>query len=89
MQFQKEIYEQKFKELLEQKQIVKSNASFKINLFFKKAESSYLIAHFLKKQKENPEQLYWWQWTITYKLLFDALCGEISNSSKRIRSKNS
>ena len=75
MQFQKVIYGQKFKELVKEETIVKSNAHFKIKLFFKKAESSYLIANHHKNQKEHPEQIYWWQWAITisyYSMLYAA-----------------
>jgi len=75
MQFQKEIYNEKFKKLLKEDLIVNSNAQFKIKLFLKKAENSYLIANHHKTQKENPEQIYWWQWAITisyYSMLYAA-----------------
>ncbi|MFW6272239.1 MAG: HEPN domain-containing protein [bacterium] len=75
MQFQKELYEQKFNDLIKNNLIIKSNANFKIKLFFKKAESSYLIANHHKNQKDNPQQIYWWQWAITisyYSMLYAA-----------------
>lgn len=75
MQFNKEKYEEKFKELTKINLIKHSQDNFKITLFFKKAESSFLIANHHAKQEENPEQLYWWQWAITisyYAMLYAA-----------------
>jgi len=53
MEFIKEKYEEKFKELKKQHLIVESTATFKINLFFKKAEASLLIAINQKLPKKS------------------------------------
>ena len=64
-----------FKEFLEKGLIVKSDANFKINLFLKKAEGSFLIALHNKTPPKTPDLIYWWQWSITiayYSMLYAA-----------------
>lgn len=65
MEFNKELYEERFKELKEVGLIIKSDASFKIKLFLDKSEASFLIANNHKYPPEFPEKIYWWQWSIT------------------------
>lgn len=75
MVFNKQKYEEKFKEFRQEHFIVKSDVVFKINLFFKKAEASYLIALSHRNPKQQPDNLYWWQWSITiayYSMLYAA-----------------
>ncbi|MFP4195563.1 MAG: HEPN domain-containing protein [Candidatus Woesearchaeota archaeon] len=75
MRFDKQAYEKKFKEMQREGLISESNSIFKIRLFFKKAESSYLIALYHKNPPEDPEKLYWWQWSIViayYSMLYSA-----------------
>ena len=73
MEFIKEKYEEKFKELKKQHLIIKSDATFKISLFFKKAEASLLIAINQRNPPKTPEKIYWLQWSITiayYSMLY-------------------
>ena len=73
MEFNKKIYEERFKELKKVGQIVKSDASFKIRLFLDKSEASFLIANNHKNPPEFPKKIYWWQWSITiayYSILY-------------------
>lgn len=75
MDFIKENYEKKFKELKKQGFIVNSDATFKINLFFKKSEASLLIAINQRNPPKTPEKIYWLQWSITisyYAMLYSA-----------------
>lgn len=89
MAFDKEFYDEKFKELLKLKSkekyfIRENNNSFKINLYKKKAEKSFLIADFLDKARKNaelrkdlilPEPLILNYWVITinyYSMLYIA-----------------
>ena len=79
MKFDKEWYEDKFKELLKKKNKEKffirpSKALFKINLYQKKGEKSFTIATFLLKAAKNkkireiytlPDELFLNYWIIT------------------------
>ena len=87
MSFNKEWYEKKFGELLKKTTrgkffIRKSNAIFKINLYLKKGEKSFLIASFLFNASKNkkvrdeynlPEERFLNYWIITicyYSMLY-------------------
>ena len=75
-QFNKEEYKKIFKDMLDTKEIKKSNETFKIKQFLKKAENSILIAKHHKEyepKKDDAEKIYWDIWAITisyYSMLY-------------------
>ncbi|MEK6974357.1 MAG: HEPN domain-containing protein [Nanoarchaeota archaeon] len=79
MEFDKDFYEKEFKKLLGNKEtknyIRKSNETFKISHFKKLAESSLLISKDIKSPHKEPDQKYWFRWSITisyYSILYSA-----------------
>ncbi|MDP3639910.1 MAG: HEPN domain-containing protein [Nanoarchaeota archaeon] len=84
MQFDKNQYQQLFKDFVKQKRIKGSQEFFKMKLFLQKAENSLLIAQFHKDIKPNKDQapkLYWDYWAITiayYSMLYAAKAALVS-----------
>src|SRR3989338_303794 len=74
----KELYKQRFSEMLKEGKIKRSILTFKIQPFLKKAENSILIAEHhkdIKPGKGEPKKLYWDYWAITisyYSMLYAA-----------------
>lgn len=84
MQFDREVYENSFKEHLREGRIRKSDQRFKVKLFLNKAENSLLIAKHIKEIKpaeEQPKKLHWDYWAITisyYSMLYAAKAAILS-----------
>ena len=81
MEFDKELFKEKFDELLEKETIVSSNNTFKIKLFLNKAQASFQIAKFHEKPPKEPEKIYWYYWAITiayYSMLYAAKAAILS-----------
>ena len=84
MDFNKEEYQELFKEYIKSKRIKKSNQSFKIKLFLEKAENSLLIAKHTKEiqlSENQPKKLFWDYWAITisyYSMLYAAKAAILS-----------
>ena len=84
MKFNKEEYQELFKEYIKSKRIKKSNQYFKIKLFLEKAENSLLIAKHTKEiqpSKDQPKKLFWDYWAITvsyYSMLYAAKAAILS-----------
>ena len=84
MDFNKEEYQELFKEYIKSKRIKKSNQSFKIKLFLEKAENSLLIAKHTKEiqpSEDQPKKLFWDYWAITisyYSMLYAAKAAILS-----------
>ena len=78
MEFDRKAYADMFKIALTEKKIKKSQETFKIKLFLKKAENSLLIAKHVKEIKpseDQPQKVYWDYWAITisyYTMLYAA-----------------
>ena len=78
MDFNKEEYQELFKECIRNKRIKKSSQYFKIKLFLEKAENSLLIAKHTKEiqpTEDQPKKLFWDYWAITisyYSMLYAA-----------------
>ena len=78
MEFDRKTYADMFKIALTEKKIKKSQETFKIKLFLKKAENSLLIAKHVKEIKpseDQPQKVYWDYWAITisyYTMLYAA-----------------
>jgi len=76
MEFNKENYQELFKEYIKSKRVKKSNQLFKIKLFLEKAENSLLITKYTKEiqpTKDQPKKLFWDYWAITisyYSMLY-------------------
>lgn len=84
MEFDRKAYENMFKIALTEKKIKKSQETFKIKLFLKKAENSLLIAKHVKEIKPDkylPQKVYWDYWAITisyYTMLYAAKAAILS-----------
>lgn len=79
MEFNKSFYEIEFKRLFKNKEeksyIRRSNEAFKINHFKRLAEGSLLISKHAKDSHNEPEQKYWYRWSIVisyYSMLYAA-----------------
>lgn len=76
MKDDKQYYKEKFNEEIREKNIVESNAEYKVKQFLKKSESSLAIAEFHKNiepKEGQPKKLYWLYWAITisyYSILY-------------------
>ncbi len=84
MQYNKEEYQKRFEEYLDEKRIVRSSNSFKIKLFIDKAENSLMIANHHKEIEpriDEPTKLHWNYWAITisyYSMLYSAKAAILS-----------
>jgi len=78
MEFDRKVHANLFKKALSEDKIKKSQETFKIKLFFQKAENSLLIAKHLKEinpSKDQPKKIHWNYWAITvsyYSMLYAA-----------------
>lgn len=84
MQFEEKLYKERFEEFVRDQRLIRSDLTFKQNLFLIKSESSLQIAKNLKETVPNndqPKKLYWDMWAITvsyYSMLYAAKAAIIS-----------
>lgn len=84
MEYNKEVYEEKFVEFLKDKRIIKTEETFKIKLFLDKSKNSLQIAKHhkdIKPKEDQPKKHHWNYWAITisyYSILYAAKAAIIS-----------
>ncbi len=84
MPFDAETYKELFKNYMRHKRIKTSQELFKISLFLEKAESSLLIAKYVKEIEptlDQPKKIHWNYWAITisyYSMLYAAKAAILS-----------